>query len=76
MGAPWRSLPAYRGEEFGVEGSDRFVVVNDGDPVGDIVHELLTARPVGFIGEMNADQKLGDGDGRDGYFVIVGDEVL
>jgi len=31
---------------------------------------------VGFIGKMDAHQKLGDGDSRDGYLVIVGDEVL
>lgn len=30
---------------------------------------------MGVVSKMDAHQKLGDGDGRDGYVVIIGDEV-
>lgn len=76
MGSSWPSLPTYHGEEFGVGGSDSSVVVHNADHFGDVVDELLTGGPVGFISKVDSHKKLGDGNGRNGHLVLVGDEVF
>jgi hypothetical protein len=76
VGSSWLALAAHEGEELGVGGGNRFVVVEDGDDVDDVVDEGLTVGPVGVIGEVGPDQELGDGDGGDRRVVIIGDHVV
>lgn len=73
VGSSWPALAAHVGEKLGVRGGDRVVVVDDGDDVDDVVDEGLTVRPVGLIGEMDSDQQLGNGDGRNRRLVVIGD---
>lgn len=70
------ALAAREGEELGVGGGNRVVVVDDGDDVDDVVDEGLTVRAVRVIGEVDSDQELGDGDGRDRHVVIIGDQAV
>lgn len=76
VGSSGPALAAHVGEKLGVGGGYRDVVVDDGDDIDDVVDEGLTVWPVGLIGEMDSDQQLGDGDGRDRRFVVIGDQLI
>lgn len=64
------------GEQAAVPSSDRDVVVLDRDRVDDRVHQLPSRSPALPVGELNAHEKLGDRDRRDGDVVIVGDYAV
>jgi len=76
VGSSGPALAAHEGEEFGVGGGDRFVVVDDGEDVDDVVDEGVPVGPVGVIGEVDPDQQLGDGNGGDRRVVIIGDHLV
>jgi hypothetical protein len=72
VGSSRSALASHEGEELGVGGGNRFVVVDDGDDVDDVVDEGLTVGTVGVIGEVDPYQQFDDGDGGDRRVVIVG----
>lgn len=52
------------------------VVVDDGDGVCDVIDELLAPGATVAVTELDADEKLRDGDRRHGDFVVVVDDLV
>jgi len=69
------ALATHGDKQLGVGCSDHGVVVDDWDDICDVVDELLARHSVAAVGQMDADEKLGDGDGGDGHVVVV-DQAL
>jgi hypothetical protein len=59
-----------------VGGGNRVVVCDDRDDVNDVIDEGLTIGAVGVIGEVDSDQELSEGNGRDRHVVVIGDQVV
>lgn len=70
------SLLTHMEQELGMLRRDTDVVVEDGKRRGDRVDEVLSARSAGAPRHEDANLELGDGDGRDRYVVVIGDELL
>ena len=76
VGASRSVLPAYPYKELGVGCRDLCVVVDYRDDFRDVVDEPLTGCPAAAIGQMDSDEKFGDGNGCDSNFVLIGNEVF
>jgi hypothetical protein len=76
VGTAWPALSLGEDEQLSVSVGHRQVVVDDWDRGSDVIDEVLALCAMPGVSELNADEKLRDGDGRHRYFVIIVDDLV
>jgi len=76
MSTPGPALLADDNEQVRMGLGDVNVVVDHGNGCEDVVNKRQTADPRLTLGKLNTDPKLSDGDGSDGYVVVVVDGLV